>query len=252
MTAGHASASTQMCMVGVRPRFFLVFALRGSDPDFLQSGAAGDVHQRIQAELADFSLEQSVEARLRKAERLRCSRLSHVASPVKVVDFHQQFESKLQVLSLGLVESEIDEDVFAASDVLELSGHCSLLSRMSRLNLRRANSMSSRAVLRDFQRKAWASSPPAPCPTERVRAEHRPRVAPPGQSPEPVGGCRPARQLASRHYLSFCIKGNRCDSCSPTFNAIASPPLTRRVGGKSGSDPDFSWEGLTPIFLLTR
>src|SRR6267143_6705940 len=34
MTAGHASASTQMCMVGVRPRFFLVFALRGSDPDF--------------------------------------------------------------------------------------------------------------------------------------------------------------------------------------------------------------------------
>src|SRR6266850_2818981 len=34
MTAGHASASTQMCMAGVRPRFFLVFALRGSDPDF--------------------------------------------------------------------------------------------------------------------------------------------------------------------------------------------------------------------------
>src|SRR6267378_7342079 len=34
ITAGHASASTQMCMVGVRPRFFLVFALRGSDPDF--------------------------------------------------------------------------------------------------------------------------------------------------------------------------------------------------------------------------
>src|SRR6266850_8006506 len=37
ITAGHASASTQMRMAGVRPRFFLVFALRGSDPDFFQA-----------------------------------------------------------------------------------------------------------------------------------------------------------------------------------------------------------------------
>src|SRR5882762_1083122 len=32
MTAGHASASTQMCMAGVRPRFFLVFALHCRPP----------------------------------------------------------------------------------------------------------------------------------------------------------------------------------------------------------------------------
>ena len=38
----------------------------------------------------------------------------------------------------------VTADIPLASDVLELSGHCSLLSRMSRLNLRRANSLVSR------------------------------------------------------------------------------------------------------------
>src|SRR5205814_10703668 len=46
----------------------------------------------------------------------------------------------------------------------------------------------------------------------------------------------------------FLYKREPLRYCSLTFNAIAPPPLTRPVGGKSGSDPDFSWEGLTPIF----
>src|SRR2546422_6780473 len=54
MTAGHASASTQMCMAGVRPRFFLVFALRGSDLDFF---SGNEDFELLQIALGDAPLE---------------------------------------------------------------------------------------------------------------------------------------------------------------------------------------------------
>src|SRR5882672_6038240 len=88
--------------------------------------------------------------------------------------------------------------------------------------------------------KASASSSPAPCLPERARAERPSHVLRPAQTLEPEPGCRPARQLASRDYLSFCIKRNRGDCCSLTFNAIAAP----FVDPAAASPPDIL--GLAP------
>ena len=89
-------------------------------------------------------------ARLRQAEGLRRVRLLHAALSMKLHDANHQVGPQLQVLGLGLVEPEIDEDIAATPSVFELFSHRCLLSRTSVLNLRRASSISVRAVLRDF------------------------------------------------------------------------------------------------------
>src|SRR5207237_10465113 len=83
-------------------------------------------------------------------ERFGRRRLRPAAFLVKLDDPDHQVGAELEVLRLSLVETEVGEDVAAAAHILQLFGHCRLLSSTSDLNLRRAKSTSVRAVLRDF------------------------------------------------------------------------------------------------------
>src|SRR5262245_39053593 len=81
----------------------------------VQSRPSGNVDQRIEAELADSSLEQRIQARLRKSQRPGRRRLGHPAPPIEIVDPHHQLGAKPEVLRLSLIEAEVQKDVSAAS-----------------------------------------------------------------------------------------------------------------------------------------
>src|SRR6266436_9240923 len=130
MTAGHASASTQMCMVGVRPRFFLVLDLRGSDPDFFSGNedfellqvALGDAPLKVEHLDADNLLpgvEVQHDARL---QRLRLDDLRVVQAKVKRIG--------LRVVA----DSHVPQAAFLTTSRTFMPARLAMFTSASRLN----------------------------------------------------------------------------------------------------------------------
>src|SRR5438309_7007936 len=129
MTAGHASASTQMCRAGVRPRFFLVFALRGSDPDF----SGNEDFELLQVALGDAPLE-----------------VEHLDADNLLLGVEVQHDARLQLLGLDnlrvvqakvkriglpvVADSHIPQAAFLTTSRTFMPARLAMFTSASRLN----------------------------------------------------------------------------------------------------------------------